>query len=201
MTNIQSTRVKGNVLSVLLGYRLLERVATNIGEKLPITLEEAADSLIKVVLEDTLNSTSETKSAVDITLESMDIMLGRFTLKDKYLSKYHKRYAVNSKFSEDRGEETHSEHDNYALIDLRTLYDYFRKYHKDHNLSSELLSWADFSRDLTKMPYFVKKQSVRFEDGVRKGFKINLSFAKERGLEMPNLYNFFDLGDNPDEDK
>jgi hypothetical protein len=204
MSKIKSSRIRRNIGAVLLGQCLLERLSDRLGVDCPLSLEQAADAVVRVVLEDTLDSgSSETKSAADYTLEAIDNMLATKYARNTYFEPYDPSRQIPGVrfllFDGDAKEAHHAETDKFVGIDIAQIYADYQQYYHHHRLDNELLSRRDFVKNLTKLTYYVKQTSIRFDTCVKRAVKMNLTLAKERGLDLPFLYHYVGLGGEADE--
>ncbi|HQM85918.1 MAG TPA: hypothetical protein PLD55_14665 [bacterium] len=197
---IKSSRVLNNITALMHSYRLIKQVADKLGVPMQISEGKALDSVIQIILSDTLDDASETLSAADHILEAIDVMLLDSNRKyDLTNSNTHSIHVIRSSFSANNTELRHSKLDKYVGMDITRLYPVFRQYYKNHNLDIELLPERDFKKNLKKMPYFLWEGSMRFSGGGNRGFKLNMSIARELGLELPFLYSIAGLEEAFDE--
>jgi len=200
---IKSSRIINNICALMHAYRLLQRVFTDLELTLPVSEPDAMKAVVSVVTSDTLDGTVETLSAVDNTLQSIDVML--LKQQGHLLECYDPGDPSNEKLSHvqiSRYKPTmndlhNSPKDFFICLDVTRLYPEFLEYYRRHDLSIEKLSERDFKNGLRKMPYFVSEGTVRFKDGCRRSFRLNLSVAKKRELELPFLYAIAGMKEEP----
>jgi len=199
---IKSSRIRNNLAALMHAYRLLRRVCDDLRITLPVSEQQVLDAVVTVVLADTLDSTAETLSAVDYTLQNIDVML----LKEhKYFDpndpNYQPTHVKRSSFSATITGGQNFEKDYCIDIDITRLYPEYRQYHKTCNLDTELLSERDFKKNIKGMPYFVWYGTMRFKGGGNRGFRLNINLARKRGLDLPFLFQVSGLPEEKNDEK
>lgn len=177
--NIKVNRIVNSVNIALLGLSIIEKVFNNLQLNLKdttgYTLEEMYKSINIATFEDLLDSNESSKSIVDITLESFNVLASN----NDIFRDFH--YTLINGGTE-------------LALHMTTLYPVFNA-HKINLQTEYISSVTQFNKQLRSMPYYNRTGAVKLEDTLgSKDFKkskkciiLDISKMKERGLEISQL--------------
>jgi putative DNA primase/helicase len=163
------SRVANNLACCVVGLRLVEEVCSELGltfeEVSGMTMVQAEQALEFGAKEYLLDGGTYNKSVIDLTFEIFDRM---------GLAEGHDYTFVN----------------NGAEIgfDFKNFYDRYTKYRREHAIGNECLEYGQFIRQLKHKEYFKGHRAVRFEDGIKKAWVIDMDMLAQ-SCDVSNLEN------------
>lgn len=155
------TRVKNNLACCIAGLRLIEKLLTSMNllwdDVFPLTLDQCILCLPYAAQEYLLDGGTANRSIVE---ESIEIM-SRMKLDPK------SQYSV----SDDGGK---------LYLWLEGIYDDFTKYRKDHAIQGEVLSKAQFQKQLSHSDIYIDRRTWRIGETRHKCWVLDFQKLRER---------------------
>lgn len=176
---IKDSRIVNSLSNCYIGLKLLITAFKKLEVKIPIDINKVPDILIDYVLNEMLDETKATKTAVEKILEYMDLILSNI---DEYNGKY---YEIKEKT---------------LYIDLKAFYPIFCQYMQSHNIKDiEILQYEAFTKQLRKTKYFRKYEAYKFKNSKRKKvFYLNIEEFEKFDFRVFTDISFYieDSNDN-----
>lgn len=161
--NQLKNRLKENTAHARLGLALFLNylIAKN---KDPKRFEEGFNIIDQAQKENILEASN--KTIVDQTIEAFSVMAGQGNILEEGK---HYKFDVNGNLN----------------LHISSIYPLFKKWAKDYQWEGEVLDKSSFVKQLKEAKYFIKYDSVRFLDKIKKAYLLDLSQMKH--LEIENF--------------